>query len=183
MNNNQDEGMDQLVHFNQVEPEGNPRLALPGEFPLRLRRTFGVRPDGDGWEPVVDDTVWNGRQNPLVMTIRTRAPRKQGAARMVRKIESMDDRQIVLPMTDDGQLVDLGRNVAEVRPNTALQGVRGTNFDMGAKYAGGQKAVRDFRKQARAYSAPPKTRDKVDPRKAEIERLEMKISQILGLLK
>lgn len=163
----------------------NYRLLARDAFPLMASRTCGVAPDGDGWALVTTTEQWNvGSKNPLNFTIRARGARKQAAARMYAPVESMDDRQVSLPPDDFGVSVDLGRNEAEVRPNFALQGVRGTNFERGATYAGGARAVKDAMRKRREYdAAAPVARETAEElRQRKIVELEEKIRQLMGLV-
>ncbi len=177
--------------INRYERQGkkrsNYRLLARDAFPLMATRTCGVAPDGDGWATVVTTEQWNvGQRNPLNLVIRARVPRKQTSARMLVPIESRDDRQISLPMNDVGEVVDLGRNEAEVRPHTAQQGVRGVNWSAGSTYAGGQRAVREAMKRRQAYDALPSTggykESAEEIRQKKIAELEERIKQLMGMV-
>jgi hypothetical protein len=170
----------------------NSRLLERGAFPLQLRHTlFNLEADskanitgGDGSVKEIREVIWNAaaRTSPLVDEVRVRAARKQAAARMVRKVETMDDRQVAIldPVTE--LYVDLGRTNAEARPNSAVQGLRQVNFERGSLYSGGAKAVRDAVKQRQKYDAmPPVVAEKSKAEK--VAELERKIAELMGLLK
>src|SRR5665213_615499 len=92
-------------------------LREKGSYPLTQRIARGAIPDGDGWETVWTEEVWNGKSNPLELTAKVRAAKKQAAARMLRPVESMDDRHVWLVNTqaaedDVDQYFYQGRNEA-----------------------------------------------------------------------
>lgn len=157
-------------------------------FPLMQRIYKGVRPDGDGYEEVWEESQWNGKAaNPLELSTRVKLAKKQAAARMVRKVESADDQHVWLVNTaaeegDEDQYFYQGRNEAEVRPASAVQGVRGTNFDRGGVYAGGTKALKDAIKARKEYDAVPKQTAE-EMRLEKIADLERRVRELMGLIK
>lgn len=169
----------------------NPRVSAPDAFHLYAREYLGARPCGDGWETVVEERQWNvtpkmhrTQKNPLNLRLRIKPPRKQAAARMVRPIEAMDDRHVyVVDVEDPDMYFDLGRNEGEVRPNSAVQGMRGVNFDMGAKYSGGQAAIREAMRKRKELLAGPKKESAAEVRNTQIADLERRIKALLGLVK
>lgn len=153
-----------------------------GSYPLMQRVFRGFRPDGDSWEAVWEEEQWNGKSNPLELTARVRAAKKQAAARMVRKVETADDRHVWLYDAELEEYQHQGRSEAEVRPSSAVQGVRGTNFERGGIYGGGTKAVREAVKKRKEYDNVPKENAE-ELRKAKIAELERKIEELMGLTK
>ncbi len=166
---------------------GNHALRERGAFPLIQRVCVGAIPDGDGWETVWIEEIWNGKSNPLELTARVRAAKKQAAARMVRSVETADDRHVWLVNVaaeedDEDQYFYEGRNQGEVRPSSAVQGVRGTNFDRGGIYSGGTRAVREALKKRKEYDAVPKENAET-VRLAKIAELERRVRELMGLMK
>ena len=168
----------------------NPRVAEPGAFQLFAREYMGARPCGDGWETIVEERQWNvtpktkrTQKNPLNLQLRIKPPRKQTAARAVRPVETMDDRHVYIIDPTTEMYFDLGRNEDEARPNTAVQGVRKVNFDMGAKYSGGVQAIREAMRKRKEYLAGPKEQSAEEVRNTKIADLERRIREIMGLMK
>lgn len=162
-------------------------LREKGSYPLMQRVARGAVPDGDGWTTVWEEEQWNGKSNPLELTARVRVAKKQAAARMLRQVETADNRHVWLVNTaaeegDEDQYFYQGRNEAEVRPASAVQGVRGTNFDRGGIYSGGTKAVREAIKARKAYDAIPKQTAE-DMRLQKIADLERRVRELMGLMK
>lgn len=165
----------------------NYKLRDRDAFPLMQRIAKGAIPDGDGWTTVWEEEQWNGKSNPLELTAKVRAARKQAAARMVRQVETADNQHVWLlnfeaEEDDVDQYFYQGRNEAEVRPASAVQGVRGTNFDRGGVYAGGTKAVREALKKRKEYDAVPK-QSAEELRLIKIADLERRVRELMGLMK
>jgi len=158
-------------------------LREKGSYPLMQRVFRGFVPAGDGWDPVWEEEQWNGKSNPLELTARVRAAKKQAAARMVRKVETADAKHVFLIDVETEMYFDLGRREGEVRPASAVQGVRGTNFDRGGVYSGGTKAVREALKKRREYDELPKAKSAEELRLEKIQELEDKIKLYMGMLK
>lgn len=151
---------------------------LDERFELRYRKI-------DATGKVVEEGTTASLRNPLVNTVNVRGARKQVAARAYRKIESMDDKQIIV--VKDGVVYDLGRNCNEVSSASFLQDVRGTNFSAGAKYAGGQEEIKRAAKARVEDDERPVAKvvtDKGDdPLMAQLKRLEQKVRELLGVRK
>jgi hypothetical protein len=152
---------------------------LDDKFELRYRK---IDPKTGS---VVEEGTTASLRNPLVNVVNVRGARKQVAARAYRKIESMDDRQLVV--VKDGVVYDLGRNCSEASSASFLQDVRVTNFSAGAKYAGGQVEVRRAAKARVEEDERPVakvTTDKgEDPLVAQLKRLEQKVRELMGMRK
>ena len=156
------------------------RLLEPKAFPLMLKQTIF---NEDGSVKEIQESVWNSasRSNPLADEVRVRAAKKQAAARAVVRVESRDDRQDAIMDPVTGLYIELGRTNREARPNSAVQGVRLVNFEHGATYAGGGKAVQEAQQQKREYDAMPPAQ--AEKSKAEkIAELERKIAELVGQL-
>lgn len=182
--------MDEFRYDRWGQKRGNLRIQSNESFVLNQRVYVGARPDGDGWETIVEEGRWNltpktqqPSKTPLNFKLRTKPPRKQTAARAYIKAESRDDKHtyIIDPATE--MYFDLGRNEGEIRPHGPAQDFRTTNFAMGAKYAGGTKAIREALKARKEALAPPKPVKLTaeEARRKEIEDLEKQIKQLLGL--
>lgn len=169
----------QATNINHVtEPGGNPRLFKRGEYLLVKRRLGWVIPDGDGWEDIPPtEQVWN-HVNPLAQKIRVRGPRRQISARMARRIETMDSVEVAV-LDESGNIVRYERRVGEARPYTG--GVTGTNFAVGAKYAGGQRTIKraQLARKLGLETPAPRSEPK-NKREAEIAKLEARIRELLG---
>jgi len=163
----------------------NHALHERGAFVLTQRILKGVRPDGDGWEEVWEESRWNdGKKNPLELTYKCIVARKQAAARMVRAIESRDDRRVYLIDTETEMYFDLGRNEGEVKPNSSVQGFRQTDLERGGIYSGGLKAMREALKKRQQYDEQPVQKKSAEAVRLEkIEELENRIKELMGLLK
>lgn len=156
-------------------------------FPLMQRVAKGAVPDGDGWEVVWEENRWNGKTNPLELSTRVKVAKKQAAARMMRKVETADNQHVWLlnlnaKEEDEDQYHYLGRNEAEVRPASAVQGIRGTNFARGGIYSGGTKAIKEAIKKRKEYDQVPKQTAE-DLRLIKIADLERRVRELLGMMK
>lgn len=163
----------------------NHALHERGAFVLVQRVYKGCVPDGDGWREVWEEGQWNGKHNnPLSLTMKAADARKQAAARMVRKVETADDRHLWLWDVEGDEYRYMGRNEGEVRPNTSVQGYRGTDFEKGSTYAGGLKAIKDALKKRKQYDEQPVQKKSAEEERLEaIAALERKIEVLMGLAK
>jgi hypothetical protein len=160
------------------------RLHTAEAHPLMLKHQVY---DEFGAIKEIRESVWNAgsRTCPLANEVRVRAAKKQVAARLVRKVESMDNRRIIerieiLP--GESWDIDCGRTEEEKLPHTAIQGGRTTDFARGGMYSGGQQAVKQAMKAKAKYDAmPPKEAEKSKAEK--IAELERKVAELMGLLK
>ena len=100
---------------------------------------------------------------------------------MVRPVESTDERRAYLIDPATEMYFDLGRAEDEKRPAHSLQAVRGTNFDMGAKYSGGTQAIKEALKKRKEYLEGPKKQSAEEVRNTKIDELERKIRALMGL--